>query len=281
MLSVTPELKAGARRAEVAAFVERLWRNRSLVRELTVRDLRGGHAAHSFGALWVFAQPLVVVFTFMVIFGVVMGSRMATTAQFPGDYTSYILIGLVPWLLMQNILSRAPSVFLANANLVKQVVFPVETLPVATVLAGLATFLPALIVMVVYKLAWGGGLTALALTLPFILAAQCLLGLGITLMLSVVTPFLRDIREFVLIYITVAVYFTPAIYLPDWAPALLRPLLYLNPFSYVVWTYQDALFFGEIRHGIAWVVFAILTVLSLASGFAVFRRIRPVLGNVL
>jgi lipopolysaccharide transport system permease protein len=110
---------------------------------------------------------------------------------------------------------------------------------------------------------------------------HALMCIGLTLLLSVTTPFVRDIREVVTMYMAVSMYFTPAIYLPDWVPALVRPILYLNPFSYVVWVYQDALFFGDIRHGFAWVVFAILAVGLFLAGLLVFRRVKPVLGNVL
>lgn len=262
-------------------FLRAIWRHRGLVGELIWRDIRGGHAGHGLGSAWVYIQPLVVVASFMMIFGIVIGSKIAVTATFPGDYTSYILIGVTPWLLMSNALARGPSVFLSNANLVKQVVFPIETVPVAAAAAAFLTFAPAFAVMVVYKLALGGGLGWAALLFPLVLALHFILALGLILLLSVTTPFLRDIREFVTIYLAIAMYFTPAVYLPDWVPEQLRPVLYLNPFSYVVWVYQDALFFGEIRHGFAWIVFAGMAVAAFAGGLHVFRRIRPYLGNVL
>lgn len=267
--------------AIVTDFAFVTYSNLSLIREMVARDIKGGHAAHSLGAIWVFIQPLVIVVTFMLIFGVVIGAKIAVSASFPGDYTSYILVGLTPWLLMSNALGRAPNAFSGNANLVKQVVFPIETLPVATIVACFAIYVPVFAMMVVYRLVFGGGLSPLALALPIVVGFQAIMCLGITLLLSVVTPFLRDIREFVTMYMAISMYFTPAIYLPDWVPSLARPILYLNPFSYVVWVYQDTLFFGEIRHGFAWIVFPSMAVAVLLLGLVVFRRVRPVLGNVL
>jgi lipopolysaccharide transport system permease protein len=288
MSSAMPE-KAGHPVRDKSASVARtvfdfarvIRRNLALVREMVHRDLKGGHAGHGLGSLWVYVQPLVVVATFMLIFGVVIGAKMAVTATFPGDYTSYILIGLVPWLLMSNALGRATSAFSSNANLVKQVVFPIETLPVATIIACFVIYIPSIALMILYKLFIGGGLTWLALALPLVLGMHGLLCIGLTLLLSVITPFLRDIREFVTMYMAVSMYFTPAIYLPDWVPAMVRPILYLNPFSYVVWVYQDVLFYGEIRHAFAWIVFALMAFGLFLAGLVVFRRVKPVLGNVL
>lgn len=262
-------------------FARVIRRNHALIREMVMRDIKGGHAGHGLGSLWVYIQPIVIVATFMLIFGVVIGSKMSVTSTFPGDYTSYILVGLVPWLLMSNALGRATNAFSGNANLVKQVVFPIETLPIATVLACFVIYVPAFALMIAYKLLFGGGLGWLSIALPMVLALHAMLCIGLTLILSVTTPFMRDIREFVTIYMAVSLYFTPATFLPEWVPVGVRPILYLNPFSYVVWVYQDALFFNEIRHGFAWVVFAAMALGLFLAGLVVFRRVKPYLGNVL
>lgn len=256
-------------------------RHRALVRQLVGRDLEGSFAGHGLGSLWVYLQPIVVVVTFMLIFGVVIGTRIAITSTFPGDYISYILVGLVPWLMTANALGRAPSVFITQANLVKQVVFPIEVLPVAGMIACIITFLPSFAILLGYKLIFGGGLSPLVVLLPAVMAAHAVLMVGLMLMLASLTPFVRDLREIVTVYSNISMYFTPAIYLPDWVPDMLRPVLYMNPFSYVVWVYQDVLFFGRINHPVAWAVFAVMTVVTFAFGHRVFARLRPYLGNVL
>lgn len=262
-------------------FARVAWRNLGLIKEMVIRDIRGGHAGHGLGSLWVYAQPIIIVITFMLIFGVVIGAKIAVTETFPGDYTSYILVGLTPWLFMSNALGRAPQAFSNNSNLVKQVLFPVEVLPLASITACLLIYTPTFALMLAYKVFFGGGLPAMAILLPLVILMQTVLSIGLTLLLSVTTPFLRDIRELVTIYLSVSMYFTPAIYLPDWVPEKVRPILYLNPFSYVVWVYQDTLFFGEFRHPFAWVVFAAMAVGTLLAGLVVFRRVKPYLGNVL
>lgn len=255
--------------------------NIGLIRELVIRDLRGAHARHGFGAYWVFIQPLVIVTSYVLVFGLVLGAKLTMTESFPGDYTSYVLVGIVPWLLMQNGLGRGSGIFIANANLVKQVVFPIEVLPVANAVASFLTFVPAFGVMILYKLVLGGGLSWTFLLLPLALALQFAVALGAMLVLSILTPFVRDIRELVTVYLSVSVYFTPAVYLPDWVPSVLRPVIYMNPFSYLVWMWQDVLFFGRIEHPAAWAVVAAMAGVGLVAGASVFSRLRPYLGNVI
>ena len=47
----------------------------------------------------------------------------------------------------------------------------------------------------------------------------------------------------------------------------------LNPFSYVIWVYQDVLYFGAIVHPVAWIVFLASSLLSLALGYRSFRAV--------
>lgn len=254
---------------------------RDLLHEMVARDLKGAHAAHALGPIWVYLHPIIVTVTFMLVFGVVLGTRLSITASFPGDYTSYILAGLVPWFFTAYILGRAPAVFAANSNLVKQVVFPIEILPAATVIVGTIIYAPTFLLFLIYKLTLGGGLPLLALLAPVTLGLHALLALGATMALSVLTPFLKDVREIVTVYSGISMYFTPAVYLPEWVPAALRPIIYLNPFSYVVWVYQDAFFFGEIAHPFAWIVLAILAFGAFFGGLFLMDRLKPYLGNVI
>jgi lipopolysaccharide transport system permease protein len=254
---------------------------RDLLRELFWRDLKMGHAAHGFGGVWVYVHPIVIVGTYLLIFGFVLGGRIAVSAAFPGNYPSYIMAGLVPWLVTANVLGRAPAALASNANLVKQVVFPIEILPVANTLVCFWIYMPALLLVLIYKFFIGGGLPLFTLALPIAFLLHATTAAGVIFALSSVTPFVRDVREFVNVYSAIAMYFTPAVYLPDWAPPPLRPLIYLNPFSYFVWVYQDVLFFGAFAHPVAWIVCLVISVGSLYGGYSLFRRLKPFLGNVL
>jgi lipopolysaccharide transport system permease protein len=64
-------------------------------------------------------------------------------------------------------------------------------------------------------------------------------------------------------------------------PSILRPLLYINPFSYMVWCYQDALYFGRFEHWWAWPIFAGLSLAIFYVGYRVFRKLKVMFGDVL
>lgn len=262
-------------------FASSAYRIRELTLEMIRRDLGASHAGHGLGSLWMYLNPLVIIAVYLLIFGFVIGSKIALTETFPGDFPSYIAVGLMAWLPVQTALVKSTGALTGASNLVKQVVFPIEVLPISTVIGALWPFWPALILVLSYKQVFGGGLPATTLLLPLVLVLQVALCLGLGFILAGLTCFIRDIREFVGLFCLIAMYITPAVYLPEWVPAAFQPLLYMNPFSYLTWVYQDTLFFGEIRHPTAWVVLTVLAVLSLSFGYRLFVKLKPHYGDVI
>jgi lipopolysaccharide transport system permease protein len=73
----------------------------------------------------------------------------------------------------------------------------------------------------------------------------------------------------------------PIIYRPEWVPAKLEFVLWLNPFSHLIWCYQDVIYFARIDHPWSWLIMSLLAVFTAAIGWNVFGRLRGLLGNVL
>jgi lipopolysaccharide transport system permease protein len=254
---------------------------RSLTLELARRDLSASHAGHSFGKSWIYIHPILIALVFFVIFGFVLGSKISLPKNFPGDYSSYILIGLIPWLMIQATLAKSTGALSGNANLVKQVVFPIEVLPVASTITATLPYVPAMLLVIIYGFAAKGDIPSTVVMLPLVFLMHAALSIGIAFILAGLTVFVRDIREFVNVFCLIAMYITPAVYVEEWVPQVFRPLLYLNPFSYLIWVYQDTLFYGAFNHPEAWAILFLMSVTALAGGYRLFRRLKPFYGNVL
>lgn len=261
--------------------VNLLVRQRRLIWAMARREVSDRYAGQMLGGVWAVGHPLILMGVYLFVFGYVFRTRIGGTRELPLDYTTYLLAGMVPWLGIQETLNKAAVSVTSNANLVKQVVFPLEVLPIKSVLASLLTQLVCLVILVAYVLASYGALSAMYLLLPIVLLIQLGQVCGLALMLSALGVYIRDLKDIVQVATLVSMYLLPVFYLPAMVPETFRPLLYLNPFSYLVWCYQDVCYFGRLEHPWAWVVASALSVTFFTSGWLVFKRLKPMFGNAL
>jgi|GEM_PF-267949 len=267
--------------ADLRGLKELLTSRRHLLLELTRREILDRHAGQLFGAGWAFLHPLLVVAVYVFVFGYVFKGRVGGGATAGLDYPAFLLAGLIPWLGFQESMARASVVIVGNANLVKQVIFPIEVLPVRVALAAFFTEAVLLIGLLMYVGFRGGIAPGTLVLLPAFLALQLLAFVGLNYFLAAFGVFFRDTRELVQAFAVMGLYLLPTIYSPDTAPSWLLSLLALNPFSHFVWCAQDALFFGHFQHPWSWLVATSFSLLLLLSGYRFFRRASIVFGNLL
>src|SRR5579871_2379425 len=113
-----------------------LWQRRELLLEMTRRDVVERYAGQALGAWWAVIAPLLTMATYMLAFGVIFRSRLGPDDDGSG-YVAFALAGLVPWMGLQEGLSRTTGAIVGNASLVKQIVFPGEVLPLKVALGTL------------------------------------------------------------------------------------------------------------------------------------------------
>ncbi|HEY1300316.1 MAG TPA: ABC transporter permease [Stellaceae bacterium] len=280
-LALRPAAELRGTAAAIAEALDHLLRRRALCQELVRRDLTGQFANQLLGSFWVIAHPLSLLAIYVFVFAVVLKVKMHPGAGTPRDYTTYILSGLVPWLAMAQALARGSTALIAQSNLVKQVVFPIELLPMSATIIAFVPLVVSIPVIIGYEILAGQGLPITVLLLPLYLAGLFLFMSGIAFALAAATPFLRDLKDGVTVFITAGVYLIPAFWLPSWVPHAFAPLIMVNPFSYPIWVAQDILYFGGFAHPAAWAVFFAMALLSFAFGYRFFRRVKPYIANVL
>src|SRR5262245_23508511 len=107
---------------------------------MTRRELTERFAGHVVGALWTIGLPIITFLVYLFLFGVIFQQKVESRGlSLPLDFSVYLLAGLVPWLMLADVMAKSTGAIIGNASLVKQVVFPIEVLPVKIVLAALVT----------------------------------------------------------------------------------------------------------------------------------------------
>jgi lipopolysaccharide transport system permease protein len=252
---------------------------RDLIGELVHRELRDRHAGQNLGRLWAFGHPLLLMVIYTILFAYVFPTRFSTGGAIQ-DFSVNVLVGILPWLAFQDLLARSPSILIGHANLVKQIVFPTEVLPIKTAIASALPYVFSLVFAVGYA-GWKGSLSWFALILPFVIICQLAAMIGMAFLLAAIGVFLKDLRELVQIFCTVNLFAQPILYNPFATPEILRNILFFNPFSYLIWCWQDALFLGTPIHIAAWIFLPLGSVGLLLIGWINFHRMSHAFGDAL
>jgi lipopolysaccharide transport system permease protein len=256
-------------------------RHTDLIWEMARREIADRYAGQALGVFWAFCHPIFLISLYVFVFAFVFRQKVGGTVDLPLDYTAYLLSGIVAWLGIQDGLVKSCTIITSNTALVKQTVFPLEVLVIKSMAVSLFPQTISLLLLVAYVLYTHGSLHLTYALLPLLVLLQLLGMVGLAFILAPVGAYIRDVKDVVQLFASAGVYLLPVFYLPAWVPELFRPLIYLNPFSYIIWCYQDALYFGRFEHPWAWLVTICINTIIFWLGYRVFRKLKPALGNLL
>src|SRR5439155_3215421 len=151
-----------------------------------------------------------------------------------GSFLALVAIALWPWLAVQESILRATTCVQAHSGLVRKVAFPHEVLVYGTVLAAFAVHVVGYVLVLILLVITGNNLNLLALPFVFFLLAILLIGAtGIALLTSATQVFLRDTEHFLNPLFAILFYLTPILSPLSLVPQALRPLVMLNPVTYI------------------------------------------------
>ena len=188
-------------------------------------------------------------------------------------YALFLIAGLFPWQWFANSVSVTPTVFLSNASIIKKVNFPRNIIPFSIVLQDMLHFIFSIPVIVLFMLiyhklphwSWIYGI-------PILLIVQFVFAYGISLFVSSINLFFRDLERLVGILITLCFYFTPIIYPLEMIPDKYQSLVNLNPMCPLIISWRNLFFYGKVE----WMYIFISLgygVLALLIGYAVYRKL--------
>lgn len=252
--------------------------SRELLINLASREIRSKYKRTVLGQAWSLLNPIALLATYSLVFSILLRGAHPDKGNPSGlsVFALWMSCGLLPWLFFANVVISGMSSVISNANLIKKVYFPRETLVIADSLSWLFTHGIEMSVLVVALLAFGGQpLLYLPATIAFILLLLCF-GLGLAMMLAVANVYFRDTQHFVAIAMQLWFYATPIIYPAEQTIFKQHPgvktYYRLNPMDRFVEVFRNLLYDGRWPSLNNTLIVIGVSVASLAIGMTVFRR---------
>ena len=250
-----------------------------LIFSLAKRELLGRYKGSVLGIAWAVLTPVVMIAIFTFIFAGIFGARFGANNSH-WDYALYLFCGLLPWTMFQESLQQSANTIVVHANLVKRVVFPLETLPAAQVLAALGNQLFATVALLIATIIIRQRLEPTALWLPVILIPQLVFTLGASWLIASLGVFLRDITQGITLLLMAWMYLTPIIYPESIVPDRFRAIMNFNPFTALVRSYRRIFLEGAAPDWSGLAYFSAFAIVIFIFGYWWFARTRKSFADV-
>lgn len=237
-----------------------------VVKLMVRRELQVKYRGTIFGYLWSMLNPLL----FMTIVSLVFKQMMKSIP----NYHLYVLAGILCWNLSTTAIIGGTHSIVGGGHLLRKIKMPIWVFPVVPLASGCVNFVLALIPFLVIFFASGEGLGAGVLFLPAVLFLFTLFLLGISLSLSTLNVFFKDVGHVLEPVLQLVFYGTPIIYdlsNPN-IPEIARNLLLLNPFTHFVQSMRGCLIYGTSPNLNEMATMLGFSALSLGLGLIIYKK---------
>lgn len=219
-------VEADGEPARVAAWLREIIDHRDLFYFLVWRDIKVRYKQTILGALWAVIQPLASMLILTLFFGRLAGIRSEGV-----PYPIFAYAALVPWTYFSGALSTSAMSMVSNSNLLTKIYFPRIAIPAAPVLAGLADFGIASVLLLPLMPYYGVPIGPKLLLWPLLALPLGLLALGVGILFACLNARYRDLKHALPFIIQMLMFATPIIYPFTMVPQSYRWLAALNPLT--------------------------------------------------
>src|SRR5213593_3040242 len=263
----------------MTSILRKLVANRSLLKNLVVRDLKQRYVGSMGGVLWSVIRPVVLLISYTFVFTVILGQRLGPqfgTESFP----IFFFCGFLPWLLFSDTVMRNCSAITDNAPLITKTVIPAEILPVSITISNLVHHLIGLAILIA-ALGFFYDVHLSVLWILLYMPMLLMFAQGLGWIVAGLHVFVRDTIQGLEILLFLWLWFTPVFYSGDLVPARIRAAFNLNPMAIIVTGYRNSLLhLSQPDAGqILLVMGASLSIFIL--GAILFRQAKPAFPDVL
>jgi len=239
--------------------LESLIQSRNLIVQLAKRDIAAKYRGSLLGVLWMLVLPLTMLGVYSFVFGVVFKSKWTQGDTPIGDFALYLFAGLTMFNIFSESVSRAPGLLLENVSFIKKVVFPIEILPVVSLITALASATASFAMLLLIFVATRGLPPPSAVLLPVVLLPLCLMTLGASWFLSAVGVYLRDLRQAISPIMSMLIFLVPVFYPLAAVPARVSSIVAWNPLTPVLEQGRMVLFDGRLPNPWDWLCLMIFS----------------------
>ena len=245
---------------------EELYHYRELLKTNIHKEIRGKYKGSFLGVLWSFLNPLLMVLVYAIVFPYIMRVQQE-------HYLIYLITGIIPWIFFTTVVTSGCNCVWINGGIIKKVYFPREILPISVVGAALINFLISCIIILIFVVLGGIGLSFNILWVIPIAFIQSLFSLGVLFILSAINVYVRDIEYIVQFFVNLLFYATPIIYNVEMLPDKFRQLLIFNPMANFISMYRNIFYYKIHPEFSSLILMLLISIIVFIFGYSIFKKL--------
>lgn len=238
----------------------------NLIKELTIAEFKLRDQGSLLGFFWTLLHPLLIFFVLYFLFS-------KWTGRFVGGFKGYLLIGIIQWNFFAGSTAYATDVLVRRRDIVKNLNFPKEILVVSSILTGLISHIFEFLVLFIFLFFIGERFTVQIFILPLIILVQLTLILSISLLISALYIYYRDLLRIWQILLMLGFFVTPIFYSLSMLSGKMQRLLLFNPLTIIIASTR-AILIGTAAVPIFNLIIVFLVSFAfLIISYAIFKRL--------
>ncbi len=283
---------SSAKRTVTLGLTE-LFNSRTVLYALVKREVKSRYRGSLFGFAWALGKPISMLIIFSLVIGEILGA--SRSIEF---YALYVFVGLMFWGFFSESVISGTNSLIQSGGLIQKVAFPREIIPITAVIIALINTVIQLPVLMVGYLAFNAwpkvsNLPLLLITVPTLIFFT----LGLTILLSALNVYVRDIQPLTELVISLLIYASPIIYswtfvkekvITQFGNDFLFNIYMANPLSALITSFQDSLWpgtrvdnlgkpvenFVAFNSPLVWVIF-VISIYFMYLSYRVFLKLEP------
>lgn len=231
-------------------------------------DFKLRYKSSALGFFWSLLEPLLMLLVLYVVFSNLMRIQVQ-------HYQLFLLLGIILW----NFLDRGTSMsiwgIIGKPSLVQKVYFPRDILVISTCITALMMTALEFVVFVIFMAAFRvvPGMTIAYFPILFIF--EFLIILGLSMALSALNIFFRDVQFIWRLVVQVGFFATPILYPITIFPENARWIVMLNPMALIISMMRDCALYGISPEPLNLAYVAVSSLIALEFGYFIFDRLEP------
>jgi lipopolysaccharide transport system permease protein len=251
-----------------ASHLRELSKYRELIIRLAWIDFKLRYKSSALGFFWSLLEPMLMLLVLYVIFSNLMRVQVE-------HYQLFLLLGIILWNFMDRGTSLSIWSIVGKPSLVQKIYFPRDILVISTCIMALMMTALEFVVFVVFMAIFQVMPGVTIAYLPILFVLEFFIILGLSLALSALNVYFRDVQFIWKVVVQVGFFATPILYPITIFPEKIRWLAMLNPMAQIIIMMRDCALYRTPPEPLNLSYVFLSTLALLFVGYVIFDRLEP------